>query len=204
MTTNQKGTIAEAEIRAAAIRLGYVVLQPANERGRYDLALDDGNRILRVQCKWAPKSGDVILVRTETCRLTPDGYVKTVYTPDEIDAVAAYCPDLDACYLVPVAELDGRRMLSLRLAPAKNGQRAAVRMASEYEFGAIAQLGERVTGSHEVVGSSPTSSTSSNETVIGSHEFRERFGWYLERASAGERFAISRHGRPYARLCPAS
>ena len=47
----------------------------------------------------------------------------------------------------------------LRLAPARNNQASFVHWASEYRHGAIAQLGERVTGSHEVGGSSPPSST---------------------------------------------
>jgi prevent-host-death family protein len=38
--------------------------------------------------------------------------------------------------------------------------------------------------------------------VIGSHEFRNRFGWYLDRSAAGERFLITRHGKPHASLSP--
>jgi len=38
---------------------------------------------------------------------------------------------------------------------------------------------------------------------VGSNEFRNRFGLYLERAAAGDEILISRHGRPYARLVPA-
>ncbi len=39
----------------------------------------------------------------------------------------------------------------------------------------------------EARGSSPLSSTPAGELVAGAHEFRERFGWYLERAAAGQR-----------------
>jgi prevent-host-death family protein len=38
---------------------------------------------------------------------------------------------------------------------------------------------------------------------VGCHEFRNHFGYYLERAAAGEEIRISRRGRPYARLVPA-
>jgi prevent-host-death family protein len=37
---------------------------------------------------------------------------------------------------------------------------------------------------------------------VGSNLFRNHFGYYLERAAAGDEIAISRHGRPYARLVP--
>ena len=79
-------------------------------------------------------------------------------------------------------------------------------LAEDYEFtGAVAQLGERVAGSHEVRGSSPLSSISTapgSGLDLGAHEFRERFGYYMERAAAGEDILIRRHGRPFARLSP--
>jgi prevent-host-death family protein len=37
---------------------------------------------------------------------------------------------------------------------------------------------------------------------VGAHEFRNRFGLYMERAAGGTEFLIRRHGRPYARLGP--
>jgi prevent-host-death family protein len=36
--------------------------------------------------------------------------------------------------------------------------------------------------------------------VIGAHEFRNRFGWYMERAAAGEPILITRRGKPHLRL----
>jgi hypothetical protein len=43
-----------------------------------------------------------------------------------------------------------------------------------------------VTGSHEVVGSSPISSTPSRgaDIVVGAHAFRERFGYWMQLAAA--------------------
>ena len=63
-----------------------------------------------------------------------------------------------ARWLLPIELVEGRQMLNLRLSPAKNNQTLGVTWAEQYELGAIAQLGERVTGSHEVAGSSPASS----------------------------------------------
>jgi prevent-host-death family protein len=36
--------------------------------------------------------------------------------------------------------------------------------------------------------------------VVGADEFRNRLGWYMERAAAGEVFNVRRRGRPYVRL----
>ena len=209
LSTNHKGAIAEAQIVAAAIELGVPVLRPMQEHGRYDLAFEIGEDILRVQCKWGAldEAGAVIKVSLQSCCLTPAGYVRTPYTPDEIDLVAVYCGELARCYLLPSALACGRTAAYLRLVPPKNGQRACINLASDFEFdGAVAQLEEHRHGMARVRGSSPLSSTSSpgprNVTRTGSNEFRNHFGYYMERAAAGEEIHISRHGRPFARLMP--
>jgi prevent-host-death family protein len=204
MDTNRKGAIAEVKIAAAAIESGVPVLRPMVEHGRYDLAFEIADRILRVQCKWGglDDEGAVIRVALQTSCLTPAGYVRSPYGPDEIDLVAVYCAALDRCYLLPSALACGRTAIYLRVVPPRNRQRACINLASEFDFaGAVAQLGERRHGMAEARGSSPLSSTPP-PTDVGSNEFRNHFGYYLERAAAGEEVHISRHGRPYARLVP--
>ena len=154
-----KGAIAEAEITAEAVRRGVVVLKPLVEGRRYDLVFDTGEKLMRVQCKWASRRRGVLAVQLGGCRHTPHGYVRSTYDASEVDAIAVYSPDTDRCYLLPIADVAGRRTVHLRLEPAANNQEVAIKYAAQYEFGAIAQLGERVTGSHEVAGSSPASST---------------------------------------------
>ena len=52
-----------------------------------------------------------------------------------------------------------RKQIYLRLAPTKNRQQVGIHLAEQYELGAIAQLGERQSGTLEAAGSSPASST---------------------------------------------
>jgi PD-(D/E)XK nuclease superfamily protein len=156
-----KGAIAEAAISAAAVELGFVVLRPFPEGRRYDLVIDTGPDLLRVQCKWGRLKGSVIVVILATCRYTPSqGYVRTKYTSADVDGIAVYCHDLKQCYSLPIETVAGRSGIHLRVGPAANNQQTAINFAEKFRFGAIAQLGERVTGSHEVAGSSPASSTS--------------------------------------------
>jgi prevent-host-death family protein len=200
---NHKGAVAELKIAAAATELGIPVLRPMSEHGRYDVVFEIRNRLLRIQCKWAAHKGDVLLIHTGGSYLSPQGYVRSTYDPDEIDAIAAYSGELDRCYLFPIELVAGRYALQLRLTPPKNAQRAAINWASEYELaGAVAQLEERCRGTAEVTGSSPVSSTPRVPEAIGSNIFRERFGWYMQRASRGESFEITRRGKPFARLLP--
>jgi hypothetical protein len=136
LSSSRKGAAAEAEIAAAAIRLGFVVLWPLCEGGRYDLAIDTGERILRVQCKWASRQGNVLTARCVTSRHTPRGYLRSTYSAHEIDAIAAYSPDTDTCYLIPVQEVAGRCTISLRVGPTGNNQSLHVRWARDYELAA--------------------------------------------------------------------
>jgi PD-(D/E)XK nuclease superfamily protein len=159
-TPTEKGNIAEAKLAAAAIELGIGVCLPIGDGCRYDLIFDLHPELVRVQAKWAPRKGDVIVTRFRTSRFTPHGYVRTNYSVLEIDAIGVYCPQLERCYLLPMADFEGQGFAHLRLAPSRNNQEQGVRMAAQYELGAIAQLGERVHGMHEVAGSSPASSTS--------------------------------------------
>jgi prevent-host-death family protein len=206
-TGNYKGAVAEAKIAAAAIELGVSVLKPMSEHGRYDLVFDLGERLVRVQCKWANRKGDVVSVYVGGSYLSPNGYVRSTYAAEEVDAIAAYCGDLDRCYLLPIGLVAGQYSVHLRLAPARNGQRAGLHFADEHLFsGAVAQLGERRHGMAEATGSSPVSSipkVGAGTEVVGAHDFRCLFGWYAQQAAAGHEILVTRRGKPYVRLVSA-
>jgi prevent-host-death family protein len=207
-STNHKGAVAEAMIAAHAIKLGIDVLKPVAEHSRYDLAFDLGERIVRVQCKWGALDRDagIIRVRVGGSRHTPNGYILSSYSEHEIDAVAVYSEPLDAVFFVPVEVVAGKKYLHLRVAPARNNQVGAVNMASAYELGAVAQLGRASAWHAEGHGFESRqlhSQDSALERQVGAHAFRERFGYWMDRAAAGEQILITRRGRPYARLGPA-
>jgi PD-(D/E)XK endonuclease len=80
--------------------------------------------------------------------------LKRLYSPDELDAFAAYCADIDECYFLPMPDFAGRPEIQLRLNPTKNNQQVGINWAKDYAFaarlgrhGAVAQLGERRAGS---------------------------------------------------------
>jgi prevent-host-death family protein len=207
LSTNQKGGIAETAITAAATKLGVSVLRPVVEHARYDLAFEIGDRILRVQCKWGALDDDgaVIKVSLRSSWLTPAGYVHSPYTPDEIDLVAVYCGELHRCYLLPSALACGRTSVYLRLVPPRNGQRASINLAEDFTLdGAVAQLDRAMRWQRIGQGfESPQLHSSSDPPEVlrvGAHEFRNHFGYYIERAADGHEVLVSRRGRPYVRV----
>ncbi|MEA2171338.1 MAG: hypothetical protein QOF76_4638 [Solirubrobacteraceae bacterium] len=158
MNPTQKGAIAEAAVFLETTRLGLPVMRPSVEGLRYDLVIDVGTRLLRVQVKWANWRESYMAIRTSTCRHTPAGYVRTMYTPDQIDGFAIYCDHNRECYWMPIEEVAGVSYIHLRFQPTRNNQQQLVKWARDYPFGAVAQLGERLAGSQKVRGSSPLSS----------------------------------------------
>jgi hypothetical protein len=166
LTTDQKGAFAESMIAAVAIGEGVGVSRPLTDE-RYDLIFDVGERLWRIQCQWAVKLNDVVVIRCRRVRRGPEGLIRRTYLPGEIDAVAAYCAAIDACFFLPAAVSIGRDAIQLRLAPTKNNQAIGIRWARDFELratlqqlhGPIAQLGERLSGTQKVAGSSPAGST---------------------------------------------
>lgn len=144
MNSNVKGAVAEQAIVLAATRLGIPVWRPVSEHGRADVLLEVGRRLLRVQVKWGrlSDSGDVVIVQLEGCRRTSNGYYRRTYDRREVDLIGVYCGRLDRCFLLPIEMVAGARAVQLRVAPARNNQRACINLADDFEFdGAIAQLG---------------------------------------------------------------
>lgn len=200
---NIKGNVAELKIAARAAELGLEVYGPLTEHGRTDLVIGIGGKLHKVQCKWGrlERDGQVISVKLESCRYTAAGAVRTRYQPGEVDLLAVYSADTGRCYLLPEPLFVDRGAVWLRLAPAQNGQRACINLADDYEFaGAVAQLEERLAGSQKVRGSSPLSSTSPLPSSIGSNEFRNKLGYYLELAARGHELLVTRRGRPFVKV----
>lgn len=137
LTTDQKGNIAEQAIALAATRLGFGVYRPVGEGGRYDFILDLGDHLLRVQCKWARHIGAGVRVPCCSNRRARDGLRRRLYSTDEIDAIAAYCHELDRCFLLSRSWIGGRQQVQLRLQPARNCQAVGLNWASEFDFTAI-------------------------------------------------------------------
>jgi PD-(D/E)XK endonuclease len=166
VTTDQKGAVAELAIQLAAIKLGIEVYRPIAEGGRYDMIFDLEDRLLRVQCKWATRRGEVVVVMCQSARRSADGFIRRPYTAAQIDAIAAYNLELDRCFLIPIARVQGRPSIAFRLSPCLNNQKRRINWADDFDLaatlsrqpGAVAQLGERCHGMAEVRGSIPLGS----------------------------------------------
>src|SRR5512132_1472415 len=118
MNPNLRGTVGEMTIALEATRLGVEVFKPLSEHSRCDLIFGIGDRLLRVQCKSARLSGQVLQINLVSSWHTPTGYVRNKYLPSEVDLVAAHCHELDRNYLIPFDRVEeGKSGIHLRLTP---------------------------------------------------------------------------------------
>lgn len=115
---------------SALHRAGMSVFLPVcGAHSRTDLVVERGRTLLKVQVKTC-RLGEGWLV-FPACSHT--GNVSEGYH-GQVDAFAAYSPDLDLVYLVPIAEVP-LRLCTLRLEPPKNNQVSKIRWAADYLVG---------------------------------------------------------------------
>ena len=111
----------------ALAHAGWTVYIPLlAPHSRVDLVVNGDGGLHRVQCKTASVRRDALVFRT--CSNT--GSVLKDYR-GEVDLFGVYSPELNAVYLLPVADTP-TRICYLRLAPARNGQKRGVRFAADY------------------------------------------------------------------------
>src|SRR3954454_4143285 len=133
-----KGDRSTLAIMLALHEAGFEVLVPFGENSRYDLVIDDGRSLKRVQCKTGRlRCGAVRFAACSSYAHHPNPKMVVRDYLGQIDFFGVYCLDTGAAYLVPVESPQVRKRGSLRVAPAKNNQRRGVRLAADYEIARV-------------------------------------------------------------------
>jgi hypothetical protein len=137
-----KGDLAELKVAADLVDRGYRLAIPFGEDNDFDLILCRGDQLERVQVKYTESDGAVIAVKCYSDSLT-NGRVRQTkrYTSLMIDWLAVCDATSKRCFYIPAEELgDGRTIIHLRLAHARNGQRRGIRFADDYASPEVRQL----------------------------------------------------------------
>lgn len=115
-----KGRLTELACISYFLNLGYIVSCP-EVPSPYDVLLDVGSKILKIQIKTChlSKEGDYIEFNTSSMTHNSKGYTKRTYSKENVDYFATFYND--KVYLVPFEEC-GTKTKHLRLIPTKNGQ----------------------------------------------------------------------------------
>jgi hypothetical protein len=118
--------------------LGYGVLLPFGENTRYDVVIDDGCELRKVQCKTGRlRAGAVVWNLCSHYGHHPNPRMIRRDYHGEIDYFGVYCPETCGVYLVPISDLPTRVRGYLRVEQPKNNQRKRIRLAAQYEIGRV-------------------------------------------------------------------
>lgn len=126
--TTHKGNVGQAAAVLDALNRGYLVSIPL-EGAPYDLIVDTGNRLLRVQVKYSCSSDGSLAVRFTT--VPRYGGERNRYTSAEVDYIAACDGTTQKVYWIPIEATESDSM-TLRLDPPKNGQKKGIFLAENY------------------------------------------------------------------------
>ncbi len=134
-TTVRKGQITETKVLARLTELGYNCLIPWGNDRRYDIAIDNEGKLLRLQCKtgrYNEKKGIIAFNTAITyhARGERGSHVRKGYV-GQADYFGVCCLEFGTLYLVPVEDTP-KGIASLRVRPTKNRQLKGVLMAENY------------------------------------------------------------------------
>jgi hypothetical protein len=141
--TKTAGDITEAVVIAEFIKAGFPVLIPFGENNRYDLVIEAGGRLLRVQCKTASPCGSknwnksCIRFHAYSARFVSREFRDRAAYRGQADLFAAYAPSTGQVYVLAVDEVPETDVW-LRLEPSRNNQQAGVRLAEDHTLAAWA------------------------------------------------------------------
>jgi hypothetical protein len=117
---------------------GVPFLVPFGENTRYDLVLELGAELARVQCKTGRLRNGAVLFATCSCY----GHHRNPATArrdysGQIEYFAVYCLQTSGVYLIPIEALPNCCSAALRVTPPRNNQRRFVRYAADYEIAKV-------------------------------------------------------------------
>ena len=111
-TENSKDRGDETEVKAMQqlIAAGNSVSVPFGDNDKYDLVVDDGTRLYRVQCKTAWRNKDEMIRFNTHSQTTSEGeYHERTYHGD-IDAFLVRHPETETFYWIDIDEASEKKM----------------------------------------------------------------------------------------------
>lgn len=107
MQKKKVGERSEAKILSHLLEMGYKVSIPWGDSSRYDLLVDTGEKIYRVQCKTClDNEGSDGTVVIEVSNYNPFMEERSYYNKSEIDVFAVYTREYDEVLFIPIEKIE--------------------------------------------------------------------------------------------------
>lgn len=110
------GTTSELLAKVHFLNKGYIVSKPINDFNRYDLIIDNGEKIERVQVKtayWDNNKKRYLVSCVVTHIRGDENRYNKKYEEGSFDLLACVHPESNSIYVIPFEEVEGRRSLTL-------------------------------------------------------------------------------------------
>lgn len=136
MDTRHKGELAQLQVQVRVAEKGWFCSKPTMEGCRYDLIVDDGDKLHRVQVKYC----DATQSRGSGCMAVglrkrnggKSSKESRLYTAKEVDAVVVYFPRLGKLAWLPRTLWENKAEVNLRISPSLNNQKKGIRLLEDF------------------------------------------------------------------------
>lgn len=116
----QQGDTTELRFMLLNNELGYIVSKPFGDNAKYDLIVDTGDELQRVQVKSTKRKETSSGMDCYNCLVCSGSDSKQQYSDRDIDYIAIYVIPENAWYKIPVKEINGK---TVKLYPHRKSQR---------------------------------------------------------------------------------
>lgn len=130
--TKDKGDLGVLKVHADLAAQGFTVLHPLTEHAPFDVVAYLRGRFYRIQVRYRSATCGAIDLDFRSVWNDRKGTHYRSMNKDDVDRVAAYCPETDRCYYVDPKDF-GSRGLTLRFTKPKNQQKKNVKLAEDFQ-----------------------------------------------------------------------
>lgn len=113
MNTKRQGAVGVAIAVAYYTKLGYAVFVPVSDVSRYDLVVDNGSRLIRVEVKTTSQENGSLGLRTLGGNQSWSGEIKRISVND-CDEVFCYNVITESIKIYPASELEGKTKITVK------------------------------------------------------------------------------------------
>lgn len=133
MNSKNKGNIGEAIVLAEFTKRQIQVAIPFGDNARYDLIAEFNGKLNKIQVKYCGRiteNNSFICPCVSSTNHTTNKHLSTY--ENDVDYMAFYLAAIDKLLLVPIEQLEGKKTITFRLEPPKNGQHIGINLVEDY------------------------------------------------------------------------
>ena len=138
MNSKDKGNIGEAILLAELTKSQIQVAIPFGDNARYDLIAEFNGKLNKIQIKYCgqtTENNSFICPCASSTNHTTNKHLSTY--EEDVDYMAFYLVPIDKTLLVPIEKIIGKKTITFRIDPPKNGQQTGINLVEDYTLDKI-------------------------------------------------------------------